>query len=119
MDTIKEFVVKEIRKRLSSLYLPDGTLGMFPDHLSLQTIIIFPHMSLDQNQDRAAMTIKFRFVEVEGDRYPEFEVFASRIKVDENLTYEQMDARYDDFAAYFNLVPQLRQAQIRSRSNRF
>ena len=38
--------------------------------------------------------------------------FASRIKVDENLTYEQMDARYDDFAAYFNLVPQLRQARL-------
>ena len=99
-------VVKEIRRRLSSLYLPDGTLGMFPDHLSLQKL------SLDQNQERAAMTVKFRFVEKEGDKHPEFEVFASRIKVDENLTYEQMDARYDDFAAYFNLVPQLRQARL-------
>ena len=99
-------VVKEIRKRLSSLYLPDGTLGMFPDHLSLQKL------SLDQGQERAAMTIKFRFVDREGHRHPEFEVFASRIKVDENLTYEQMDIRYDDFAEYFQLVPQLRQARL-------
>lgn len=99
-------VVKEIRKRLSSLYMPDSTLGMFPDNLCQQKL------SLDQGQERATMTVKFRFVEDSNDCYPVFEVFNSRIRVNENLTYEQFDARYEEFEDYFKLLPKLRQARL-------
>lgn len=99
-------VVKEIRKRLSSLYLPENTLGMFPDHLCQQ------RLSLDEGHERSTMTVKFRFSEDNVEQYPDFEVFASRIRVDENLTYEQFDARYNQFVDFFQLLTKLRQARL-------
>ena len=73
----------EAARRSSSIYLPTGTVRMFPDRLSTDL------MSLSAGQHRPAYTVEVRFDE-QGNRLG-YRIALSTIKVDRRLSYDQAD----------------------------
>ncbi len=73
----------EAATRSSSIYLPTGTVRMFPDRLSTDL------MSLSAGQPRPAYTVEVRFDE-QGNRLG-YRIALSTIKVDRRLSYDQAD----------------------------
>ena len=73
----------EAARRSSSIYLPTGTVWMFPDRLSTDL------MSLSAGQPRPAYTVEVRFDE-QGNRLG-YRIALSTIKVDRRLSYDQAD----------------------------
>lgn len=78
---------EEARRRGTSIYLPTGTIPMFPLPLSEG------RMSLLEGQDRPALTTLVRF---DDDlNIVHTDVFPSLIRVTERLTYDQVNASLD------------------------
>lgn len=75
---------EEARRRGTSIYLPTGTLPMFPLALSEG------RMSLLQGVDRPAMTTRVRLDDALA--VIESDVFPSLIRVTERLTYDEVNA---------------------------
>jgi len=73
----------EAASRSSSIYLPTGTVWMFPDVLSTD------RMSLSAEQPRPAYTVEVRFDE-QGSRLG-YRIALSTIRVERRLSYDQAD----------------------------
>lgn len=77
----------EASRRGTTIYLPDGNIPMLPKVLSED------HLSLNENSDRQALTLKIGFDETGG--LSGFELFKSLIRVTRMTSYDSADELID------------------------
>ncbi|MBI2567767.1 MAG: RNB domain-containing ribonuclease [Candidatus Schekmanbacteria bacterium] len=75
----------EARCRATSIYLPEGTIPMLPEEISTGAAVLVAGC------DRPALTLAFRFRP--GGELADTELFASVVRVDDKLTYDDVNAR--------------------------
>lgn len=91
-------VEKELEKRLTSLYLPEGGFSMFPPGVAHKKL------SLDEGREVWTMTVAVRFTE----NGPQTEVYPARIRVDQNFSYEEIDQKSRDMQIFFEASEQIK-----------
>ncbi|RMF86050.1 MAG: RNB domain-containing ribonuclease, partial [Nitrospinota bacterium] len=102
-------VDQEARERATSLYLPDQKIPMLPPLLSEEVC------SLTAGQERLAMSLLVR-ITPEGE-VATYEIVPSRICVQRQLTYQEVDARLEEdpeLALLLELSQLLRQKRVES-----
>jgi exoribonuclease-2 len=100
---------KEAAERTASLYLPDGTIPMFPPLLSEDAL------SLVDGQNRFAISIIIHFDHAYA--VTEYAIFPSVIKVRHRYTYTQSDAQIErdtNLSHLLNLTQHLRAQRIKA-----
>ncbi len=96
-------IEKEIEKRLTSIYLPELKLSMFPEETVVQDL------SLDEGQDRFCLTVEFNFVESNLI----YKVFPSLVHIDKNLSYSEMESAKDtQFLQFYEMAEKIKQWRI-------
>ena len=100
---------KEAAERSTSIYLPEGTIPMFPPLLSEDAL------SLVDGQNRLAISIIIHFDH--SYEVTEYDIFPSIIKVRHRYTYTQSDAQIEsdtDLAYLLHLTQHLRAQRIKA-----
>ncbi|GEM_PF-1061077 len=95
-------IEKELQKRLTSLYLPDGHFSMFPKHL------VTDLLSLDEGTDRHVLSV--RFWREQGSL--RFEIFPSLVTIDENLAYSQFLGSQREIRIFYEEAERLREERF-------
>jgi len=96
-------IEKEIEKRLTSLYLPELKLSMFPE----ETVV--EDLSLEAGKDRFCMSVEFR---MDGENLV-FKVFPSLVHIHQNLSYSDLESLKDkEFVHYYEMAEKIRQWRI-------
>ncbi|MCO4782197.1 MAG: RNB domain-containing ribonuclease [Candidatus Cloacimonetes bacterium] len=98
-----ERIEKELRRRMTSLYLTDMYLSMFPEEVA------HTKLSLTENQEHSVMTVEFW---KEGNDFKST-VYPSKILVDKNLTYTEFEEdKQSKYIKYFDMHHQLYQWRL-------
>ena len=87
---------KEAESRISSVYLPEGTVPMLPEQLSNETF------SLKAGEDRAVLSYKFQLT-VNGN-WNLLEVAPKIVRIQKNLSYEQADVLIEKDQDFWGLL---------------
>lgn len=90
---------KELRKRLTSLYLPEGHFSMFPEK------VVKEILSLDEGTQRHVLSVRFK----RGRDGLEFEIIPALISIDENLSYSQFLGSQKDARVFYEESQRLRE----------
>ena len=93
---------KELKKRLTSLYLPDGHFSMFPES------IVRECLSLDEGTERHVLTVQFRR---EQNRL-KFEVFPSLVFIEKNFSYAEFIGTDRGARVFFEEAQRLREDRL-------
>ncbi|PCJ16658.1 MAG: hypothetical protein COB02_15645 [Candidatus Cloacimonadota bacterium] len=97
-----EKVEKELKRRMTSLYLTDMYLSMFPSEVA------HDKLSLTQDIEHSVMTVEFWF---DGSDFESL-VYPSKICVNKNLTYTEFEENKTLYLHYFDLHEKLYQWRL-------
>ena len=93
---------KEIKKRLTSLYLPDGHFSMFPEK------IVRELLSLDEGTERYVLTVQFR--REQNDLT--FEVYPALVSIHKNFSYADFIGSDKEARIFFEESQRLREDRL-------
>ncbi len=100
---------REANERITSIYLPEGNIPMLPPLLSEDVI------SLVKGKDRLAISVIIHFDS--SHEIKEFELFPSKVKVEQRYTYTQSDkliSQDQNLSCLFQLARHLRETRLKA-----